>query len=270
MNRRGFLFGACVAPLTVFWRAANASIVDYRRVLVLVELKGGNDGLNTVIPFADDEYYRLRPKLAIPRDQSLQIADRVALHPSLQPLVASWQANEVAIVQGVGYPNPNLSHFRSIEIWDGATASDVYADEGWLARMFTQHPVSADFAADCVVIGDGELGPFAGERARAIALNNTEQFSRPARLARSTGTSSNAALDHIIKVESDIVQAAERLHGAPFTLKAEFPKSAIGTGLKTVTQIIAGRTGIAAIKVSHGSFDTHTNQPGQHARLLAE
>jgi uncharacterized protein (DUF1501 family) len=125
MKRRDFIF-ASVAALAAPRLAAAASPAraDYRRLLVLVELKGGNDGLNTVVPYADQNYYALRPRLAVRRDEVLQLDERTGLHPSLKPLLPLWQGRELAIVQGVGYPQPNLSHFRSIEIWDTASRSD--------------------------------------------------------------------------------------------------------------------------------------------------
>ena len=114
----------------------------YRNLLVLVELKGGNDGLNTVVPIDDPAYARLRPRLAIARDQAVRLSDRAALHPSLAPLVPLWERRELAILQGVGYPEPNLSHFRSIEIWETASRSDQYARRG-LARPRVRAPAGA-------------------------------------------------------------------------------------------------------------------------------
>ena len=112
-------------------------------LLVLIELKGGNDGLNTLVPFADPAYYALRPKLAIARDAVVPLSDRAGLHPSLAPLLPLWNAGELAVLQGVGYPAPNLSHFRSIEIWDTASKSEEYLQEGWLTRTFATAPTAA-------------------------------------------------------------------------------------------------------------------------------
>src|SRR5687768_6489143 len=124
MDRRNFLSAiggtaavACM-PGTAF---ALRGAANYQNLLILVELKGGNDGLNTVVPYADSDYYRLRPRIAIARDQVLQLDSRSGFHPSLQPLMDLWQSRELAVVQGIGYPDANLSHFRSIEIWDTAS-----------------------------------------------------------------------------------------------------------------------------------------------------
>ncbi|HET8610180.1 MAG TPA: Twin-arginine translocation pathway signal sequence domain-containing protein, partial [Burkholderiales bacterium] len=126
MDRREFfqaLGAASLAAVAPRAALAGATPRGYGNLLILVELKGGNDGLNTVVPYADPQYYRLRPRIGIARDQVLQLDERAGLHPSLQPLAALWQDRQLAIVQGVSYPNPNLSHFRSIEIWDTASGS---------------------------------------------------------------------------------------------------------------------------------------------------
>jgi uncharacterized protein (DUF1501 family) len=270
LDRRDFLKLAALAP---FAGAANLALAAAspatRKLLILVELRGGNDGLNTVIPYADPEYARLRPRIAIPREQVVQLTERVGLHPSLEKLRPAWDAHELAIVQGVGYPQPNLSHFRSIEIWDTASKSDEYLDAGWLARAFDKSPSPAGFAADGVVVGPGALGPLAGGSGRSISLLNPEQFLRNARLARSEGDARNPALAHILRVERDIMVSAERLHaGRKFA--AEFPAGAFGNAVNTAAQLAGNDAGVAVVRLSLGSFDTHANQQGTHAALLRQ
>lgn len=172
MDRRQFLkiasaAAACARPVLSYAAAPGG---EYRNLLVLIELKGANDGLNSVIPFDDPLYFHLRPRLAIPRDQIVQLAPGTGLHPQLAKLNSIWNANELAVVQGIGYPGPNLSHFRSIEIWDTASKSDEYLNEGWLARTFVAKPVPREFAADGVVVGSNDMGPLAGQGTRTIAL----------------------------------------------------------------------------------------------------
>jgi len=259
-----------LAPLAVFGPAAVAAVpatTDYRKLLVLVELKGGNDGLNTLVPYADPAYNALRPKIAIARDAVVQLSDRAGLHPSLAPLVETWKNGRLAVLQGVGYPDPNLSHFRSIEIWDTASKSETYLQEGWLTRAFATRPVPAAFAADGVIIGSSELGPLAGGGTRAIALADTEQFLRRARLAQPGANAGNKALAHILKVEGDIVQAASHLSGRT-TFATEFPQGAFGSAIRTACQIIANPSGVAVVRVTLSGFDTHANQPVTQAQLL--
>ena len=243
----------------------------YNNLLILVELKGGNDGLNTVVPYADSEYYKLRPRLAIPREQVLQLDGRSGLHPSLQPLMALWQNHELAVVQSVGYPDANLSHFRSIEIWDTASKSAEYLSDGWLTRAFADSPVPKTYAADGIVVGSNEMGPLAGGGTRALALTSTDQFLRQSKLAGTEAASRNSALNHILKIEQDVVQAAANLNvNANYTFRTEFPKHQFGNALKTAAQVLASKTGVAVVKVSHNGFDTHSGQLGTQQRLLKE
>ena len=261
-------FGALGRQASVAFAAAPDA-GPYRNLLVLVELKGGNDGLNTLVPIDDPAYARLRPRLAVARDQGVRLSDRAALHPSLAPLLPLWERRRLAILQGVGYPDPNLSHFRSIEIWDTASRSDQTLADGWLARAFAKRPVPSSFAADGVVVGGTELGPLAGGGTRAIALANPEQFLRRARLAAPAGERRNAALAHILKVEGDIVQAASHLDGN-HTFATTFPTGAFGNAVKTAARVVANESGVAVVHLSLGSFDTHANQAATQARLLGD
>ncbi|MBN3772857.1 DUF1501 domain-containing protein [Burkholderia sp. Se-20378] len=292
MNRRDFLTltGAAAAAGVSMWQAPAmaASVAQagrqaapgYANVLILVELKGGNDGLNTVVPYADPLYYQFRRGIGIKREQVLQLDAHTGLHPSLAPLMPLWRDGQVAVVQGVGYPQPNLSHFRSIEIWDTASRSDQYLHEGWLTRTFAQAPVPPGFAADGVVLGSAEMGPLSNG-ARAIALVNPAQFIRAARLAEpSSLREQNPALAHIIDVENDIVKAADRLRprGGMREFRTAFPTGAFGTSVKTAMQVLAAceasgpgaQDGVAVLRLTLNGFDTHQNQPGQQAALLKQ
>src|SRR6185503_1540131 len=174
------------------------------------------------------------------------------LHPSLQPLMPLWQKGELAVVQSVGYPGANLSHFRSIENWDTASKSSEYLSDGWLTRAFADAPV-----------------PLAGGGTRALALANTEQFLRQAKLAGGEGASRNKALRHILKVEQDVVQAAGNLTAMP-VLGTEFPNTAVGNAFKTAAQVIASKAGVAVVKVTQNGYDTHSNQQATQQRLLKD
>ncbi|SAL78578.1 PF07394 family protein [Caballeronia arvi] len=149
MNRRQFL---SIAGAFAGWAGGIGETCAFDRsysvdTLVLVDLDGGNDGLNTVIPYADPRYRALRPNLALSREQVIPLNERTALHPSLLPLMSAWRANELAIVQGVGYDAPNRSHFRSWQIWDTASHADEYRHDDWLARTSV---ASFDAAARCL------------------------------------------------------------------------------------------------------------------------
>src|SRR5215471_15285596 len=106
------------------------------KILVVVQLSGGNDGLNTVVPFGDDAYYRARPAIGHEAKTVLKINNYIGLHPNLAPLKEIWDDGKMAIMQGVGYPNPNRSHFRSMDIWQSAQPDRDVAESGWLGRYF--------------------------------------------------------------------------------------------------------------------------------------
>jgi uncharacterized protein (DUF1501 family) len=277
MKRRHFLqfascwplaSGALLPAASLTWAAAPSG-TRYRNLLVLIELKGGNDGLNTLVPYASATYYGLRPKLAIAREQVIQLSDSAGLHPALEPLMPLWKTRQLAVLQGVGYPDPNLSHFRSIEIWDTASGSEQYLQDGWLTRTFAAVPTPVEFAADGVIIGSPDLGPLAGGGTRAIALANAEQFLRQARLAVPEGHTPNLALQHILKVEADIMQAASHLN-ADYAFRTEFPTGGFGNAIKTACQVIANQAGVAVVRVTLTGFDTHSGQLATQARLLGE
>jgi len=273
MKRRSFLSMSAAASATLWLpRAVRAQPAAYSaselpalrpgygNLLILVELKGGNDGLNTVIPFADPAYYRLRKKIGIKREQVIQLDGRTALHPSLEPLMPLWHGRQLAIIQGVGYAQPNLSHFRSVEIWDTASHADEYLRDGWLTRAFRSAPLPAGFAADGVVIGSVEMGPLANG-ARTRPLLTPIQGPGTAKAMTYDGT------------------RPKPMPRAP-QLTTGFPCCAFGTSIETAMRMLqaddmpraaAGkRGGVAAIRLTLNGFDTHRNQPYRHRTLLKQ
>ena len=140
------------------------------RILVLVELAGGNDGLNTVVPITDPAYRALRPDIGLSRDRALTLDADTALHPDLRPVAEMWEGGELRIIEGVGYPDPNRSHFRSIEIWNAGQGADSLSQRGWVSQAL---PASGG-DADGVVLG-GEMGPLKGT-GRFTALRDEELF----------------------------------------------------------------------------------------------
>ncbi|HUL63945.1 MAG TPA: DUF1501 domain-containing protein [Burkholderiaceae bacterium] len=263
--RRHFIQqGAATAAALAYSAASGAASGAPMRLLILLELRGGNDGINTVVPIEDGRYFDLRPRIAL-RDDSVVAFDRsLALHRSLAPLRPLWDAREMAVIEGVGYPQPNLSHFRSIEIWDTASASNEVLQQGWLARA-ARAEAFARFAADGVVIGAADLGPLAGG-ARAISLSDPERFARQARLAKDGETGARGALAHVLQVESDVVHAAMQLR-PDVKFQTEFPRSPFGAAVQHAAAI-ASTHKVPVIRVTLAGFDTHQNQVNMHAQLL--
>ena len=263
MNRRGFLVTSS-ALLSCTTRPAWAASVA-PRLLILIELRGGNDSLNTVVPVDDGTYFDLRPRLALKPDTLARFHGAPTLHPSLAPLEPLWRDRQMAILQGIGYPTPNLSHFRSIEIWDTASDSEQFVQTGWLTRAVDKQPAFALLSADGVVIGAADLGPLAGG-ARAVALNDPARFAQQAQLASADRAPSRGALAHVLRVESDIVRAGADVRPG-VTFKTEFPRGALGLAIQHAAGIAA--TGkVAVLRLTLPGFDTHQNQAPVHANLL--
>ena len=245
------------------------------RILLLVELKGGNDGLNTLVPYADARYRELRPAIGVPRERVIQLDEKVGLHEKLQPLMESWKAGDLAIVQGVGYPYPNRSHFRSIEIWDTASAASQTLGEGWIARSFQGVSLAKGAGVDCIVADTNAL-PSTGPELRTIVMQDAVNFLRQAaniKDARDIADGGNPALRHLLAVRHEINAAAaglrDRLRSAAAPAEAYGQEFLLGRQLDVATRVITSKVPVVAVKVALGGFDTHANQAGTQERLLA-
>jgi uncharacterized protein (DUF1501 family) len=260
MNRRDFLVGSSLSLAALPSWARTAA----PRLLVLIEMRGGNDALNSVAPVDDGLYHDLRPRLALKPDAALRWRGAPALHPSLAALEPLWNAGEMAILQGVGYPAPKLSHFRSIEIWDTASDSQQVLQTGWLTRATKGQAAFAAQSADGVVIGAADLGPLAGG-ARAVALNDPARFARQARLASMDDVPARGALAHVLRVENDIVRAGAAIR-PDVGFATEFPRGPAGVAVQHAAGIAAtGR--VPVLRLTLPGFDTHQNQAPVHAAL---
>ncbi len=276
MNRRRFLTLAGGVSVALAARPSLATPVPARphwdRVLVLVELKGGNDGLNMVVPYADPAYRRLRPHIALDRDQILQLSPELGLHPGLKPLLPAWRGGDMGVVLGVGYPEPNRSHFRSIEIWDTASASNQYLSQGWIARAMQDNPRPASFALDAVTIDDNVL-PLSGPGLRNVVLRDVENFIRQAERMQQAAAerAGNPALRHLLKVQGEIHHAAltlrDRMKNAPAP-SVEMPGTLFGRQLDLALRLLLSGTPLTTIKLALGGFDTHARQRDVHDRLM--
>lgn len=271
MKRKEFIqvcglgvLGISLDPFDFFSALAAPSLP----VLILIELKGGNDGLNTVIPYRDPQYQQLRPNLSIPRAQILQLNPNLGLHPAFKSLWPAWQAKELAWVLGVGYPQPNRSHFRSIQIWDSATGAQQYSETGWLAQVLPAWSGRKHALVDGIFFGRGDAGPLNG-LSRSLAAGQ----ARLARHYERTNIPVTEALRHVLKVQGTLQLAESGLlrysQQAP-DLRSRFPNNPLGRQLAEVTSLILAGAPVPVFRVSHGSFDTHRQQLGAHARLLTQ
>lgn len=274
MQRRDLLKLLASSPLLFSGLPVFAdSKPRWDRILVLIELKGGNDSLNTFIPYTDPLYYQYRPRLAIPRDKVLPLGEQIGLHPALQPLLPLWEKKQMALVHGLGYKNPNSSHFRSNEIWNTGTDSETILRDGWLTRCFTRNPLPQNFSASGISLNE-DMGPLTGIKSKAIVMGNSKQFLNRAQNTETLEVATdNPALAHILEVQKSIKEASTELFDklvdenmlsqSPFT-------SDIAAQLSVVAHLIKNSVANPVFKLSHGNFDTHTNQPPQHQLLLQQ
>lgn len=246
-----------------------------QRILLLVELHGGNDGLNTLVPLDQPVYRRLRPSIAIGAQDAIGLSRAQGLHPELRPVAEMFERGEMAIVNAVGYPNPNRSHFRSIEIWEQATDSDRYGDQGWITRAVAEHPVLSrrEADADAIVVGDGAIGPLAGPAMRLVTLREPRQFLAQSEALGQVALRPDApdSLRHVVRTQNEAVAAAAAVR-RKLTARNRFGRGFAGDpfarALAIAADLIADGVVIPTWKATLGSFDTHADQPARHARLL--
>lgn len=271
MKRRRFLQSAMALPLLPAPFAFAQRQVREAPVLLLIELTGGNDSLNTVVPLDQlDVYQALRPRLALSEEQRLSLDSHFALHQALKPLLPLWRGGEMTLVHGLGYPQPNRSHFRAIEIWDTASSSNEYLDQGWLAgpaRSITRADI------DAIVIGRN-TAPVSGGGSRVFGIDSLEGFLMQSGKIIGIGSETdNAALRRVVDAQYSI-EAGNRLLNAVQTraknAHAGYPQGSFGRQLADASRIIRADLGVPVLKLALGSFDTHRNQRTQHARLLTQ
>jgi uncharacterized protein (DUF1501 family) len=287
---------ACGAAVPAFL-ARSASVLAAEpagaakgNVLVVLQLDGGNDGLNTVIPYKDDDYRKHRPKLQQPVQQLHKLDDRMALHSSLAGLAKLHEKGQLAVVQSVGYPNPNRSHFESMAIWHAARLKPKADTPGWLARCLDERPAAPGGDSPALHVS-ASLLPQAlyGSQRQVPSLDNLEQFRR--RLGLPEGPDAQqqrAALDQIGSQEQgepgSLLQFVERSTLITYTSSARLEGVLNGqagpTGypefyglarrLKLIAQLIKAGLNTSIYYTRLGGFDTHASQQFTHANLLRE
>jgi uncharacterized protein (DUF1501 family) len=263
--------------------SARADVPSPRKdwpILVLIQLAGGNDGLNTVVPYADDRYYRLRPSLGIPKDKVLKLDDHLGLNPACAGLHQLAQAGKVAIIQNVGYPNPNRSHFRSTDIWETASDSNEYVFTGFVGRYFDNccrgEPASADplgvhltNEVPEIFLADKEHPTF-GVASYGGRRQRNENHGLLEKLLHQPGQEENESASYLRHTMMDALVTDRKVQGLldEYRAGAEYPGNPFALELRNVAALIAGGLSTRVYFVSLGSFDTHVNQLGRQDALL--
>ena len=255
-------------------------------VLVIIQLSGGNDFMNTVIPFTNGIYHDVRPLVGIPEDRVLPISDELAFHPSAGPLRDMYNAGNVAIVQGIGYENSSRSHFRAMDIWHTCEPNTI-ATEGWLAKVIRELDPRGENPLTGVSFGRGLPRAMAAPGVTATSVGNLDNYGlmtgierhqeRERRLeafkrvyAPATGT--GVVMDYLAQTGQDVLRGADMISVAPqrYSSSIEYADNPIARGLRDVARVHTAGLGTRIFYTQHGGYDHHAQEVPVHARLLAE
>jgi len=298
LNRRQFLRHSTVttglvalgglAPRFVAKTAAaapNASRPGARdTILVVVQLTGGNDGLNTVVPFKNELYAKYRPTLKLPTEQLKRIDDSHGLHPSLDGFARLLEDRALCVVQGVGYPNPSQSHFRSMDIWQAASTADDLT-EGWLGKALGAMKTGTGF--HLAMPNEASWLALTGAPVKVPSLTSLDEFTLKMSAASNvdrreqktvieaavkSGDKPPALLDFIQRTAVNTYASTQRLQeiGKNYQPKVPYPNTGLANRLKLAAQLIEADLGARVYYVSIDGFDTHATQANAHANLLRE
>jgi uncharacterized protein (DUF1501 family) len=248
------------------------------RILVVIELSGGNDGLNTVVPFADENYEKFRKTLRVPRSQILKLNDEIGLNPAMEGAAKLVEDGRLAIVQGVGYPNPNRSHFESSAIWQSAQLDPAdHGGYGWLGRALDANSSRVRTFADSISLGDFDP-PLAlrGRQSTQSAIRSIEELQLDSHLADVESSSPQNASDDLLQfVRRRTVDAqATAARIAALSNSAEssvrYPGSELGNRLKSIARLIRAELEPRVYYTQQSGYDTHIDQYNDHYQLLAQ
>ena len=247
------------------------------KVMVVLQFSGGNDGLNTVIPIRNDIYYKSRPKLGIQKDTALQLTDEAGLNPALTYFKDLFDEGSLGIMNNVGYPNPDRSHFRSMDIWQSASDSNEYVTTGWLGRYLDAQCSGCDKPTQILEIDDILSLALKGDNLKGLALkdpkklfsSSNEKYFKEINAAHDH---EEAAVDYLYKTLSETLSSADYIYeqSRSHPSSQTYPATELGRNLKTISSLIISDINTKVYYVSLGSFDTHVNQENQQKRLFTE
>ena len=281
MKRRDFLKQSSLASslffvpnfVKAFEKVAKESL-GYKK-LVIIQLSGGNDGLNTIIPYTNDIYYKKRPDLAVPKNELIKVTDELGFHQSLAPLKNLYDQGYLSIINNVGYPNPNRSHFRSTDIWQTASDANQYLDTGWLGRYIEQFGkmpytgIELDDSLSLIMKGKSMNG-IATKNPRTLFANTQTPYFKKVLNHQSDAHLSEHNLGYLYKTMIEAKSSAKYIYETSKTYKSslEYPKNPFGKQLKTTSEFINSNLDSSVYYVSMGGFDTHANQENRQKKLL--
>lgn len=278
MNRRNFLSltgtftgGLLVLPEFLHAFSSQSNLITGEQCVVFIQLNGGNDGLNTFIPYENPLYYNLRPKIALSKETVISATNGMAFHPALKSFATMQQKGDLSVVQNVGYPEPVRSHFRSQEIWQTASDSSQYINEGWLGRYLDlqckNHQPTAGINLDAI-----DNLALKGIEPNFITVKDPNRFKVRTENEESIKLSDNPQLDFVRKIANSVTEGADEIQKALTKSKTEvsYPKSGLSKNLEWIARLIKGNLNSKVYYTSLGGFDTHDNQLAIHNNKLTE
>jgi uncharacterized protein (DUF1501 family) len=279
MNRSNFLAltgtftgGKLLLPDFLYTFSKQNAIVNPNECLVFLQLNGGNDGLNTFIPFENELYYKARPTIALSKSEIISANNGMAFHPSFNDFARIQQNGDLTVVQNVGYQNPVRSHFRSQEIWQTAPQRQEYLTSGWLGRFLDIHCKEHTPTAGINMDTYDNLA-FLGNVPNSLTINDPRRFSSIDLAESKLMASTNPQLDFVRKVANSISEGAAEIQKAIAKTKDNdflYPKSELAGRLKWISKLIKGNLNSNVYYSSMNGFDTHEGQKGTHATKLLE
>ncbi len=271
------------------------------RVLVVIQLGGGNDGLNTVVPYSQDAYYRARPTLAVPQKEVLRVNDDLGFHPGLQKVMDLHEKGALAVIQGVGYPNPSRSHFKSMEVWQTAGPEGRVLRYGWIGRYFDSKCPVCERPTVGVNVGPSMPLAMQAESGMGVSLEDPEAFqwmpalngigakeeqelfrllNAPAvlpgspgiPLGNSPGGNESGTIDFLRHTAMNAYVSSAQVRDAVRGYRGgvDYPNSQFAAGMRLIAQMIAGKLPTKVYYAHMTGFDTHAAQRGAHENLLAQ
>ena len=278
MNRRNFLTltgtftgGTLLLPDFLHAFGSQSNLVVGEECLVFIQLNGGNDGLNTFIPYENPLYYELRSKIALDKNAVISRNKGMAFHPALRDFATMQQNGDLTIIQNVGYPEPNRSHFRSQEIWQTATASNEYLSNGWLGRYLdlqcTEHQPTAGVNFDNI-----DNLSLKGNEPNSITLKDPNRFKIKNNSDDTVKLSDNPQLDFVRKIAYSVSEGSDDIQKAlaKSTSEINYPKTGLGKNLEWIARLIKGNLNSKVYYTSQNGYDTHDNQINIQQRNLTE
>ncbi len=282
MKRRDFLrnstlasTGLLVPQFLLDFKAKRLYRSRTGKILVVIQLSGGNDGLNTIVPYRNDRYYQERPSIALAAKDVLPVSDDLGFHPELAPLRDLYDNGLMSVVNNVGYPNPDRSHFRSTDIWHTASSSDEYWTTGWLGRYLDSNCPGTEHTYSALEIDGSVSLAMKGKQRTGFAFNDVRRLQQTSenRFLKAIGSHDHDHEENVAYLYKTMVntqQTADYLltQTRAHESRSNYPGNALGRNLRQIAKLITADTDTKVYYTSFGGFDTHAQQPTRQARLL--